>query len=182
MWTNEVEADARRRARFLAMRWGQRGDDTDDAEQSVAIDVWRALPSYDPARASLGAWLDRVVKWSLMDWMTAQNKNWKREMVATDLIEGEDGNHDKPPLADPHATDAFDDIVGLSLVEDELAQLRPLLTKMEDDCLTLALNGLLYREIAEELGCGQKGVDNALLRARTKARQMLADRQGRTAA
>ena len=60
-------------------------------------------------------------------------------------------------------------------LKQEEEQLRPqkiktLLSGLEQETLTLYLNGLSYEEMAQQLGCATKAVDNALQRVRRKLR------------
>ena len=47
---------------------------------------------------------------------------------------------------------------------------KTLLSGLEQETLTLYLNGLSYEEMAQQLGCSTKAVDNALQRVRRKLR------------
>ena len=47
-------------------------------------------------------------------------------------------------------------------------KIKTLLSGLEQETLTLYLNGLSYEEMAQQLGCSTKAVDNALQRVRRK--------------
>ncbi|MEE0210839.1 MAG: sigma-70 family RNA polymerase sigma factor [Negativibacillus sp.] len=49
-------------------------------------------------------------------------------------------------------------------------KIKTLLSGLEQETLTLYLNGLSYEEMAQQLGCATKAVDNALQRVRRKLR------------
>ena len=49
-------------------------------------------------------------------------------------------------------------------------KIKTLLSGLEQETLTLYLNGLSYEEMAQQLGCSTKAVDNALQRVRRKLR------------
>ena len=42
-----------------------------DHEQQLALDLWRRLPVYDPKRAALATFIDRVVRRRVSDFLTA---------------------------------------------------------------------------------------------------------------
>ena len=49
-------------------------------------------------------------------------------------------------------------------------KIKTLLSGLEQETLTVYLNGLSYEEMAQQLGCATKAVDNALQRVRRKLR------------
>ena len=57
-----------------------------------------------------------------------------------------------------------------ALAELRRQKIKTLLSGLEQETLTLYLNGLSYEEMAQQLGCSTKAVDNALQRVRRKLR------------
>lgn len=56
-----VVANLRCVARRITRTGGVPGMDLEDLEQDLALDLWRRLPAYDPQRASLPTFADRVL-------------------------------------------------------------------------------------------------------------------------
>ena len=67
------------------------GPDREDAEQEALVAVWRALPHYDPLRASLRTFVERVVATRLVSLMRARRRQLTLEPLKDYQPVGLDG-------------------------------------------------------------------------------------------
>ena len=84
------------KARQLVGKAGYTPDDLKDIEQDLIRDLLERLPKFDPAKASLNTFADRVVghkSKSLMRDRQAERRDWRREAFSLDEeIETEEGS------------------------------------------------------------------------------------------
>jgi RNA polymerase sigma-70 factor (ECF subfamily) len=69
------------------------GMTAEDHQQELALDLWRRLPAYDPERAGLGTFIDRIVRRRVPDLITSAHtaaRDGERQTMSLDSAE--DGN------------------------------------------------------------------------------------------
>lgn len=93
-----------------------------------------------------------------------------RDYLSIDLLE-----ESKPGLKSPVArvSDPFDIYIQREETERMQQQIKTLLSRLEQETLSLYLSGHSYQEMATLLNCTPKAVDNALQRVRRKLRDSL---------
>jgi len=88
------------RARQLVGKAGLVEADIPDLEQELAVDLWRRLPSYDPARATRKTFIARVVEHrvaTILEARRAACRDVKREAFSLDdplPVQGDQGGED----------------------------------------------------------------------------------------
>jgi RNA polymerase sigma-70 factor (ECF subfamily) len=79
------------------------GMTAEDHQQELALDLWRRLPAYDPERAGLATFIDRIVRRRVSDLITSAHtaaRGGERQTMSLDSTEdGEDAG-----LADQFST------------------------------------------------------------------------------
>ena len=153
--------------RAKASRYTLAGLEQEDLVQEGLIGLLRAVKSYDSSRsASFATFASRCILFRMLGTVhlfLAQKhlplNNYLPIDSAQVLAELSDRNGD--PL------EAY-----LKQEEQQLRRqkIKTLLSGLEQETLTLYLNGLSYEEMAQQLGCSTKAVDNALQRVRRKLR------------
>lgn len=143
------------------------GLEPEDLVQEGLIGLLRAVKSYDSTRkASFATFASRCILFRMLgiirlflEQKHLPLNNYLPLDSAQALAELSDRNGD--PL------EAY-----LKQEEEQLRRqkIKTLLSGLEQETLTLYLNGLSYEEMAQQLGCSTKAVDNALQRVRRKLR------------
>lgn len=93
------------RARQLVGKAGLVEADIPDLEQELAVDLWRRLPSYDPARATRKTFIARVVEHQVATILEARRaacRDVRREAFSLDdplRAQGDPGGEDRSPSA-----------------------------------------------------------------------------------
>ena len=137
------------------------GLEPEDLVQEGLIGLLRAVKSYDSTRkASFATFASRCILFRMLGTIRLflEQKHLPLDSAQA-LAELSDRNGD--PL------EAY-----LKQEEEQLRRqkIKTLLSGLEQETLTLYLNGLSYEEMAQQLGCSTKAVDNALQRVRRKLR------------
>ena len=144
-----------------AGRYGSLGLETEDLIQEGLVGLIKAVRHYDAGRnSSFGYFASVCISSSISNAvayaLSGKNRPMRNYSSIEEIMLAED---------DPQS----------SLIRrEEMTSLMNGITKMlsplEKDVLRLYLSGYTYRTIAEDLGCGVKSVDNALMRIRKKLR------------
>ena len=136
--------------------WHQ--DDRADLAQEIAAQLWRAFPSYDPAR-SFSTWMYRV---ALNVAISFVRSDIQRQRHAVPLDEG---LHDVASESTDHEADQH-----LRALHRFIAGLEPLNRAL----LLLYLEDNSHREIADILGISESNVATKLGRLRQRLRDHIA--------
>jgi DNA-directed RNA polymerase specialized sigma24 family protein len=70
------------------------GMTAEDHQQELALDLWRRLPAYDPERAGLATFIDRIVRRRVSDLITSAHtaaRDGERQTMSLDSAEDGDG-------------------------------------------------------------------------------------------
>lgn len=170
------------------------GHDDDDIKQFARFSVWKAINEYDPNKGSFLAFAKLVTKRFLITHFKSSinGKNRALNKACRDGItlgrsgsriaedqEWADGGFDVPALHNL----AYDP-AELAQIEDQkrdkIEWLKNNLTTMEYKTIFARCNNKGYIRIIDELGLSYKQIDNAIVRARCKARLFfLGDKRSR---
>lgn len=164
-------------------RWFIPGADAEDIEQEARIGLFNAIDEYDPKRSEIGFHTFAMKVCVKRAIITAINRENRRRMdplnhglslstpigtsdgdanqILEEFIPDEEFNLEYD-MSQQHEIKHLDDI------------LRKDLTELEEQSYDLYKEGFTYREIADQLGHTEKTVDNALMRVRNKAKQVIA--------
>lgn len=142
----------------LAMRSLGDATDAEDATQKVFVAAWQGRERYDPARASLSAWLVGITRNTIADTHQARS----RERSITEQVAAITGDDTAPA---PEA-----DLADRLLIADEMARLEPLPRAV----VHLAFfDDLTHLQIAERLGIPVGTVKSHIRRSLAKLRGRL---------
>ena len=132
------------------------GLEPEDLVQEGLIGLLRAVKSYDSTRkASFATFASRCILFRMLG--TIRLFLEQKHLPLNNYL----------PLDSGDPLEAY-----LKQEEEQLRRqkIKTLLSGLEQETLTLYLNGLSYEEMAQQLGCSTKAVDNALQRVRRKLR------------
>lgn len=129
--------------------------DRDDLSQEASIALYNAVMSYDvmQSEVSFGLYAKICLSNSLNSVLRKRRRQVKAEMAHQDGVE--------------HKS-AADEIDRISDAGHMLDWIDGLLSDFEKAVFRLFIRGYSHRSIAEELGCKEKSVDNAVYRIRSK--------------
>lgn len=161
-------------ATAIARSWGPiAGLDEDDVEQEALIALMEAHVNYDPERAvPFHLFADKVIRLRLCDIETKANRQKHRPLnTAIVVVKGPDGQ-DIPMLELlPHRVPTPHRIaIGRETLHELADAIEHQLTPAERLAIRGVLNGVEYRDLAASFEAGERGVDNAVQRARRKLR------------
>lgn len=139
----------------VAASYAHGAEDRADLAQEIAIQLWRAWPSYDPAR-SFSTWMYRIALNTAISFQRAQSPT-RRNAVPLD-----DHLHELP------GEGAFDPEMHerMRLLQRFMATLGPL----DRALLLLYLEERSGREIGEVLGLGESNVTTRIARLKQRLR------------
>ena len=153
------------------------GADREDVEQEALAALVLAIRQHDPERSRLPSFAALVIRRRLMSAVTFANRQKHaalNEALAGDVI-NEDGRLTTrielvpDSKADPHA-----ELVRRQDIATIVDVVRRRLSPLERRALVGLTDGKTYAELELELGVSSKAIDNAVQRARLKARTALA--------
>ena len=146
-----------------------------DYEQQLALDLWRRLPVYDPKRAGLATFIDRVVRRRVCDFLTAAQATARRvERQTVSLDQTGDGG-DESGLTGRLSTadrlwgpaDRLEHDVGL---RHDLGRFVGMLPPALKRCCAILANGSIGEAVRQE-GLHRSSHYEAVSRLRRKARE-----------
>lgn len=142
----------------LALRSLGDATDAEDVTQKVFVAAWQGRERFDPARASLSAWLVGITRNTIADTHQART----RERAITEQVAAITGDDTEPAPE----TDLADRLI----IADEMARLEPLPRKV----VHLAFfDDLTHLQIAERLGIPVGTVKSHIRRSLNKLRGRL---------
>lgn len=149
------------------------GAETDDLSQEGMIGLFKAIRDYDPDReASFATFAAICVRRQIQNAIT--NSNRKKHGPLNSYVslymnaEQDDRLMLEECLTEPRQADPERMVIAREQQQDRAKRIKQELSKLEQQVLTLYLQGLSYETIAERLGRTEKAVDNALQRIRGK--------------
>ena len=148
------------------------GGDTDDLIQEGMIGLFKAIREYEPERdASFYSFARLCVERQMY---TAIEASRRQKHAPLNSYISFDASDDRGvALADMLAGGAQENpeslLIGREDIEQRFLALQNSLSKMEKQVFDYMLEGLNYRQIAEQMGKSPKAIDNAIQRMRTKA-------------
>jgi len=153
------------------------GADTDDVIQEGMIGLFKAIRDFQPDQgASFSTFANRCVAAQITDAVRQASRQKHRplnesislqKLLTPDDSERDQGDHDIPAsLETPEQK-----LLSKEESDQLLDYLKAQLSDLEQQVIQLYLKGRSYREIAAELHCTPKRVDNALTRTRRKLAQ-----------
>lgn len=137
------------------------GLERDDLYQEATLALLHALHSYDPERSSFRTYAAVCIEHQLRAVLRAGGRQKNRALV--DYVSLEDV--DFAGVGDPES-----DWIRKEELFAQKEAIFSALSPLESEVLSLYVNGLSYREIAEKLRKTEKSVGNALSRIRNKLR------------
>lgn len=157
----------------LAGRFYMPDCDPEDVSQIAMIGLWRAVLCYDPARKAGFAAFARVC---IRRQILSELKRMQRLCLPVySLSEDEERRRQwLEQLPDPKQN-LYDHLSDLEAAQQRREFLETRLSPLESQVVALYRQQLSYREIAAQLGCSPKAVDNALTRIKRKARRRMRD-------
>lgn len=140
------------------------GAGRDDVIQEGLIGLFRAVGAYDPARGdSFQSFADRCITHQILTAVKAAARR-KHSPLNSYLSFEDAGGQEYPTGENPEKS-----IIDRERFHFILDGLKERLSSLERRILTLYLQGLSYREIAERIGRSEKSVDNAISRVKRKS-------------
>lgn len=149
------------------------GAETEDLAQEGMIGLFKAIRDYNPEKdASFATFASVCIRRQIQNAIT--NSNRKKHVPLNSYVSlymnSEEG--DNFMLEERLTTSREEDpeklLIAKEQQKDRNERIRKELSRLEQQVLTLYLQGLSYEAIAEQLGKTEKAVDNALQRIRTK--------------
>lgn len=157
----------------VACRFFLPGSEPEDVQQIGMIGLWKAILSYDPSRsASFTTFARLCIRRQILSALKRATQHAAVPTVA--FPESPEGRHDWQEWVYDPTPSLLEQLTGQEETDAARESLLRRLSSLETQVLALYRDGWSYREIAEQLGCSPKAVDNALARIKRKARQLRA--------
>lgn len=152
----------------LAGRFFMPSYEPEDVCQIALMGLWRAVQCFDPQRKGGFATFARLCirRQILSELKRAQ----RRALPVVSLSETGDEQSWLDQLPDP-GQNLYDQLCEREVRRGQYEFLATHLSPLEAQVIALYQQQLTYREIAQQLGCSPKAVDNALARIKRKARR-----------
>lgn len=132
-----------------------RAEDREDLAQEIAVQLWRAWPSYDPSRA-FSTWMYRIALNVGISFLRSDGPRRRRAVSLDESV------HDVPDERAPN----HDDAARLRLLQRFVGTLAPL----DRALLLLYLDARGTREMAEVLGISESNVTTKISRLKQRIR------------
>jgi len=162
----------RYRGRIYAMTLNMTGNDADawDLSQEVFFKVWRSLPKFE-ARSQFFTWIYRITHNVVIDWSRRRKiqngTEFNDELGSVPAAGSVTGPHSMP---EPDR--ALENRELGARIKDAMEKLSP---EHRAVILMKELDGLLYQEIANSIGCSTGTVMSRLFYARKHLQSLLMD-------
>ena len=147
----------------------------EDHQQELALDLWRRLPAYDPERAGLATFIDRIVRRRVCDLIAAAQTTGSRGERQTMSLDSTGDGGDESGLAGRLSTD--DRLWGpLERLEHDVAlrhdlgRFAGMLPPALKRCCAILANGSIGEAVRKE-GLHRSSHYEAVCRLRRKARE-----------
>jgi DNA-directed RNA polymerase specialized sigma24 family protein len=147
-----------------------------DYEQQLALDLWRRLPVYDPKRAALATFIDRVVRRRACDFLTAAQtaaRRAERQSVSLDGAAGGEA-HGEGPAARLSTADRLwghaDELEHDTGLRHDLGRFVAKLSPALKRCCAILTNSSIGEAVRKE-GLHRSSHYEAVARLRRKARE-----------
>lgn len=139
--------------------------DSDDLSQEGLVGLLHAISSYDLDKGAKFATFAEVCIVNSMKSLLAKGRNVAAPVENIyELTESKDSIADETPESIYLYKEYFSEL---------LSNIHSILSPAEYKIFNLCVQGLSYKNVAEELGITEKSVDNAMQRARKKIRALL---------
>lgn len=158
------------------------GADTDDVIQEGMIGLFKAIRDFQPDQgASFATFANRCVAAQITDAVRQASRQKHRPLNESvslqNLVSPDDAEQSRSDRDIPATVDNPEQSLMSREENDQLqSYLKAELSDLEQQVLQFYLRGRSYREIAAELHCTPKRVDNALTRTRRKLEQFYLNR------
>ncbi len=140
------------------------GAGRDDVIQEGLIGLFHAVGAFDPARGgSFQSFADRCITHQILTAVKAAAR--RKHSPLNSYLSFEDAGGEACPAGESPEKS----IIDRERFHFILDRLKERLSSLERRILTLYLQGLSYREIAERIGRSEKSVDNAISRVKRKS-------------
>ncbi len=154
------------------------GGDTDDVIQEGMIGLFKAIRDFDPAmKSTFFHFADLCISRQIYTAIEAASRKKHGPLNSyISLYESDRGLNDEqnPMLLQADVlTNPEELVIGEENAKQFLKTVRESLSNMENQVLSLYLEGMNYRQIAEKMGRDEKSIDNALQRIRSKISRIL---------
>ncbi len=157
------------------------GGDTDDLIQEGMIGLFKAVRDYDEEAGSFFHFAELCI--SRQIYTAIESAARKKHGPLNSYISLSTGNSDTADIPFYRMLAANDQnpeqmMIDRENMKDFLEQVYDHLSRMERKVLDSYLEGMNYRQIAEEMGVQEKSVDNALQRIRIKVQRLFSNDNG----
>ncbi len=151
------------------------GGEPEDLQQIGMLALWSAILRFDPSRnASFGAFARLCIRRQICSALKQAQR--VPPLVFTPMGDGDTSQEWLEQIGDPTSHP-----LEILMAREQHPQLDDsflaLLSPLESQVFQLICQQKTYRQIAQELGCSFKAVDNAMGRIRKKARRYLQNQQ-----
>ncbi len=169
---NKYKPLVRKRANALYLI----GGDTDDLIQEGMIGLFKAIQDYQPERdASFYHFAKLCIERQMYTAVKAAGRK-KHAPLNSYVSLYDDPDANGMALADVLAGEADENperlVIDRESVQQKLDALAKQLSKLEKQVFDHMLEGLSYRQIAEQMGKSPKAIDNAIQRMKAKAEEI----------
>lgn len=146
------------------------GGEQEDVMQEGMIGLFQAICSYSPDKgASFSTYANCCVKGKIIQAvMTANREKYKPLNSAASLDDRENRELMDKLDAMNKVSSPEDELIEQETSQVILQRMKQVLSRREKLVLECYLQGLNYQEMAQQLGCSEKSIDNAIQRIRKK--------------
>ncbi len=152
------------------------GGDTDDLIQEGMIGLFKAIRDYEESAGSFFRFADLCISRQLYTAIESAARKKHGPLNSYVSLSGGDVETEGGYLEDSVAANDRNPeqmIIDRENVEEILSDIRDQLSPLERSVLDLYLEGMNYRQIAEQMNRPEKSIDNALQRIRGKVQEFI---------
>jgi DNA-directed RNA polymerase specialized sigma24 family protein len=169
-----IQCSARRLAGLPGFSW----TDCEDIEQELALAVWKSLPRFDPNRASLDTFVDRVIGALVSN--AARNRerdrrDYRRQSYSIDrAMRGGFLTAEQRDFRTDRGCEDLDPAADGGLVDEDVQSVVAVLPPDLREIAEMLMSGMSLRAIARKKGCALASLqENELHRMRRAFEKML---------